>query len=597
MKSIFLRIKCVLTIQVVDFYTSTFFLNFVGMTKMNRLKMLGFDLGDHNFKISTKSKKAQTLFDLGLNWCFAFNHDEGLACFKEALREDPECAMLYWGIAYAAGPFYNMPWCDFSEEEAIYCTAFCRQNLNQALYFANQASALEEKLIWALSQRVQKPKAVSQTEFNKWDDAYANAMRVVNSKFPRNLDVMALTIEAMMTRTPWKMWDVKTGLVTENADTLEAIALCKEAIALADANGQKQHPAILHLHIHLIEMSNQPEDAMESADRLRNMCPDAGHIHHMPGHIYVLCGQYEKAKKTSEKAIQVNRKYLAYAGPYNYYTIHRCHDLHLMMYACMLLGQFKPTIAAAEEICENLTPDVINLKGKPFIAGSLEGYFAMKAHALVRFGKWEDIIEEPIPEDRQLYCVSTAMLHYSKVVAYAALKQFEAAEKEKQNFYSSLKNINPGRKIFNNLAIDILGVGEMMLLGELEYHKGNYEVAFGFLRESVKRSDNLNYSEPWPWMHPPRHALGALLLEQQHFEEAESVYRADLGMSNDVYRCAQHKNNVWALHGLVECRKHSKADEELQKLSIRLEQALSKTDFEITSSCCCRMSPPEQPLL
>lgn len=553
--------------------------------------MLSFDLGTHRFEVSTTSPQAQRLFDQGLSWCFGFNQEEGLACFKKALEHDPGCAMLHWGAAYAAGPFYNMPWGDFCEAEAVECTAFCRGHIEQSLALSGTATALEKALINALSERVQKPHIVSRPDFDRWDDAYADAMRQVNVDFPDNQDVMALFVEAMMTRKPWHMWNVRTGLPTEGADTFEVARICEYAIALADRYGQPQHPAILHLHIHALEMSPEPERAMGSADRLGGLCPDAGHIHHMPGHIYVLCGEYEKAKIASEAAIQVNRKYLSYAGPYNYYTTARCHDLHLMMYTCMLLGQFEPAMAAAEEICENLTPDVIDLKEKPFIASTMEGYFAMQMHVLVRFGKWQEIIDAAMPERPMLYCVSTSMHHYAKTIAHAALKNFEQAELEKDAFYASLQNIPLGRKFFNNPALQTLGVGEKMLLGELEYHKGNYAVAYAHLRESVQRCDDLHYSEPWPWMHPPRHALGALLLEQGHFAEAEEVYRADLGLNDVVPRCAQHRNNVWALHGLVECLKHRREETELPKLQGLLVIALSKTDLPITSSCCCRKSP------
>ncbi|MCH1522543.1 MAG: hypothetical protein L7T80_06925, partial [Arenicellales bacterium] len=493
-----------------------------------------------------------------------------------------------WGIAYAAGPFYNMPWCDFSEVEATECTAFCRGHLDQALALSDGATALEAALIRALAQRIQKPKPVSQSEYDSWDDAYADAMRRVNSDFPDHQDVMALFVEAMMTRNPWHLWDVKKGCPIEGADTLEAIGLCEQAITLADRRGEAQHPAILHLHIHLLEMSPEPEKAMDSADRLGGLCPDAGHIHHMPGHIYVLCGEYVKARIASEKAIAVDREYLAYAGPHNYYTASRCHDLHLMMHACMMLGQFGPTFAAAEEICENLTEDVIDLKDKPFIRHTMEGYFSMKMHALVRFGKWQQIVDTPMPENPDLYCVSTSMHHYAKGVAYAAMKQFTEAESQKTCFYDSLQRISPTRKFFNNPALQTLGVGEKMLLGELEYHNGNHETAFEHLREAVQRSDSLHYSEPWPWMHPPRHALGALLMAQGQQAEAEKVYRDDLGLSDTVLRCAQHPNNVWALHGLVECLTNRGETEESGEFTTLLDSALNKADFAVTSSCCCR---------
>ncbi|MBT6066217.1 MAG: hypothetical protein HOB56_01465 [Proteobacteria bacterium] len=550
--------------------------------------MLDFDLGDHVFPVSTSSTQAQRFFNLGLNWCFGFNQEEGLACFKVAAAIDPECAMLHWGIAYAAGPFYNMPWRDFSKVEAVECTLFCRSHIDKALALSENISGLEAALIDALDKRVQKPHVVSPSEFESWDTAYANAMRQVNIRFPGQLDVMALFVEAMMTRSPWNLWNVEKGRPTEGADTIEAIAICQEAIRLADQLDMTQHPAILHLHIHLLEMSPEPEQAMDSADRLGQLGRDAGHIHHMPGHIYVLCGEYQRAKAASEKAITADQKYLEYAGPYNYYTTSRCHNLHLMMYTCMHLAQFESALSAAEEICRNLMPDIIKLKNKPFIMHTMEGYFSMKMHVLIRFGKWQEIINAAMPDNAELYCVSTSMHHYAKTVAYAATKQFIEADQEKTLFYESLHLIDQNRRFFNNPALQTLGVGEKMFLGELEYHKQNYEVAFEHLRNAVKRCDALHYSEPWPWMHPPRHALGALLIEQGYYDEAEQVYRDDLGLSRRVPRCAQHPNNVWALHGLVECLKFRNAKDEIVRYQAHLDRAMSYADVKIDSSCNCR---------
>jgi len=547
-----------------------------------------FNLGTHTRLITTTSDEAHRYFNLGLNWCFGFNQEEGVKCFQKVLEFDPDCAMAFWGITYAAGPFYNMPWCDFSPPEARQCTKFCYDNIERAKAVSGNGSQAEIALINATAKRFQKPHPVSQKKFDLWDDDYADAMREVYQAYPDDLDIMALFIEAMMTRTPWKLWNVRTGQPAQGADTLEALEVCERAIAMADLQKNPQHPAILHLHIHLTEMSNHPERALGSADMLGTLCPDAGHLNHMPGHTYVLCGAYGKAKTASEKAIRADDMYLDYAGPFNFYTSARCHDLHLMMYTCMFLGQFQPAIAAAEKMCATLTKEVLSVKGRPQLAITMEGYYSMKMHVLVRFGRWQDIVDEPMPDDPKLYCVSTAMHHYAKGIANAALKNFPEAEHQRQFFHASLKSIPATRKFFNNTALDILGVAEKMLDGELEYHKGNYEEAFDHLRESARRDDNLEYSEPWAWMHPPRHALAALLMEQDYYDEAETIYRTDLGLNNDLQRCAQHPGNIWSLHGLVECLQHRGETSERPDLEKQLAAAQKKADVPITSSCLCR---------
>jgi tetratricopeptide (TPR) repeat protein len=318
------------------------------------------------------------------------------------------------------------------------------------------------------------------------------------------------------------------------------------------------------------------------------MCPDAGHMNHMPGHIYVLCGQYDNAKIASVKAIRADRMYLEYAGPYNFYTTARCHDLHMMMYACMFLGQSRPAMEAAEEMCSTLSADVVDAQGRPQMSITLEGYRSTFIHVLVRFGKWQEIIDTPMPEPAGLYSVSTSMHHYARAIAHATLGNFAAAESERALFYSSRDQIAPNRKFFNNTARKILGVAEQMMEGELNYHLGDHDVAYGQLRESVARSDELAYSEPWAWMHPPRHALGALLLEQGYYEEAEDVYRTDLGLNEKLQRCAQHPGNIWSLHGLAECLRQRGESTELTEITEQLDAAIARADTPITSSCCCR---------
>lgn len=547
-----------------------------------------FDLGAHTRMVSTTSPDAQRWFDLGLNWCFGFNQEEGAKCFRKALEADPDCVMAHWGVVYASGPFYNLAWRDFGEEEAKASLDIAAMHIALARSSFGRATAVERHLIEALARRFQKPHPVPKEDYDRWDDEYAAEMRRVHYAHPDDHDVMALFAEALLTRTPRRLWNVRTGLPAANSDVVEAVRVIERSIALSDQTHARQHLAIVHLHIHALEMSNHPEDAMRSADILATLCPDAGHLNHMPGHIYVLCGEYERAKLASEKAIRADDMYADYAGSMNFYVTARCHDLHLMMFTCMFLGQYRPALEAANTIQRILTKDVLSIKGRPKLAMTTEGYYSMKMHVLVRFGRWREIIDEPLPDDAELYPVSTAMHHYARGIAYATLKDIQCAETERTRFQDSLQRMPPGRRFLSNPALDTLGVGEKMLEGELEYHKGNYEAAFAALRTAVERDDNLGYTEPWAWMHPPRHALAALLLEQGRHPEAEAVYRDDLGLSGRVQRCTQHPDNVWALHGLAECLERRGEVADLANLRTKVLAAMGKADVPVTSSCMCR---------
>jgi tetratricopeptide (TPR) repeat protein len=551
-------------------------------------RMDRFNLGSHSRIISTGSPEAQRWFDLGLNWCFAFNKGEGVKCFRKALEFDLECVMAHWGIAYGSGPFYNMTWRDHSEEEANNATRTAYEHIQMARALAHMGSELENRLVETLACRVQKPHGVAPEEFDRWDDEYAADLRRVYSHHRDDHDVAALLIEALIMRTPRRLWDVKTGLPAKNSDVIEALEVCERAIGLVERDNLRKHPAIVHLHIHILEMSNEPERAAGSAAALATMCPDAGHMNHMPGHVHVLCGDYEKARGASKKAIAANDLYLAYAGALTPYTTACAHDLLLMMHACMFMGRHQDSIEAANKLRSMLTKEVLSVKDRPRFATSLEGYYSMSEHVMVRFGRWQDIIDATLPDDPELYLVSTAMSHYAKGVAHASLKQFDDADRERRRFHDSLGRIPPQRKVFNNSALSILAVGEKMLDGEFEYHKGNHEAGYAHLREAVDRDDNLEYIEPWAWMHPPRHALAALLAEQGHYGEAEAVYRDDLGLSGRIQRCAQHPDNVWALHGLAECLRQRGEVEELATVQGKLASAMALADVAIMSSCMCR---------
>lgn len=549
-----------------------------------------FDLGSHARQISTSSPEAQRWFDQGLNWCYAFNKTEGVKCFKRALEFDPSCVMAHWGVSYGNGPFYNLTWRDHGEQEANAATRSAFAHIEMARMHAHRATELENWLVKAQACRVQKPHAVSVEEFDRWDDAYAADMREIYRQHPDDEDVVALFVEALITRTPRRLWDVRTGQPADGSDVVEALQVCERAIDRADRAALPKHPALLHLHIHILEMSNEPERALASAEALGSLCPDAGHLNHMPAHVHMLVGDYRKAQLASNTAIVANDKYLGYAGPLTPYTTACAHDLLLLMHASMFMGRYRDAIAAADKLCGMVTDDMLAIPDRPKFTGSLEGYYSMRTHVMVRFGKWQEIIDQPMPRNVALYPVTTAMHHYAKGVAHATLKNFEAADRERARFAASVGRIPAGRKVFNNSALGILSVAEKMLDGELAYHKGDYELAFANLRDAVERDDRLEYVEPWAWMHPPRHALGALLAEQGHFAEAETIYRDDLGLNDTIQRCAQHPNNVWALQGLAECLINRGDAEALALLQPRLKSAQELADTMILSSCMCRLS-------
>ena len=546
-----------------------------------------FNLGEYSRPISVATPKAQSWFDRGLAWVYGFNHEEAAICFGRAVELDPTCAMAHWGIALANGPFYNLPWSFLSQTEAETMVLNCYSSVQQALKLLDNATPVEKALIQALSQRYPSSQVVNTEECSKWDDAYADAMRAVHADFPEDLDVIALFAEAMMTRTPWKLWDIDRGEPVTGADTIETLTVLDCGLDLVLKRGCAPHPGLVHMYIHAQEMSPTPERALKAADQLFDLCPDVGHLQHMPAHIYVICGQYEDAIRVSRKAIRVDEQYVEYAGPYNFYTTNVCHDLHMMMYASMLAGQFEPAMQAAHALRNTLSSDLLSVE-RPHMAATLEGYHSTIMHVLVRFGRWQQIVETPLPDDPALYCVSTAMCHYARSVAHSALGQIEAAAQERDLFKTARDKVPESRFFFNNSATDILAIADAMMMGELEYRKNNYNAAFIHLETAVELNDNLYYTEPWAWMHPPRHALGALLLEQGHVKKAEQAYRVDLGIDKILARPLQHPNNVWSLHGYLECLQRTNQLGEAKKIKESLKHALALSGETITSSCYCR---------
>jgi len=548
-----------------------------------------FHLGPWSRKVSTSSATTQRWFDRGLNWTYAYNHEEAVACFRKALKADPHCAMAWWGVAYASGPFYNRPWVRYTDVEVEGTLPVCFEAIQNALTYCDAAAKIELALIQALAKRYQSAAVTNRDELSSWTWQYAAAMREVHRRFTNDPDVAALYAEAAVTCTPRQLWDLKTGQPNPEAYTTQVLPVLDEWLDRIETSGQV-HPGVLHMHIHALEMSPFPERSLKVADRLRGYAPDAGHLEHMPAHAYVLCGDYAQAVSQSERAVRADDKYLAFAGDQNFYTTARCHDLHLMMYAAMFLGQYRKARYAADRINEMATPELIG-NSAPFMASILDGYAAMRAHVLVRFGRWRELTEEPPPQVRTLRPIGTAMHAYAQGVAHAALGEIKQAEHARETFDTACEDISEDAIFLSNPVRTMLRIADAMLDGELEYRKRNYDPAFESLRLAVTRDDALNYTEPWAWMHPPRHALGALLAEQGAFTEAEAVFRADLGYDESIPRCCRHPDNIWALLGLAECLERSKqADGELQALRQRLVLAKARADIPIDVACFCRHS-------
>jgi len=544
-----------------------------------------YNLGDYSRKITTTSQEAQTWFDRGLNWTFNYNHDEAVACFERALAADPDCAMAQWGIAYAAGPNYNMPWELFDPEGQKAALARSYEATQAALALKDKVTPVERDLIEALTARY--PQAEVLEDMAPWNKDFTRVMRAVKDAHPGDLDVAHVFVEAIMNETPWKMWDLESGQPAEGALTLEA----KDTLeaAMKEQPESWSHPGLLHLYVHLMEMSPHPEAALRPGDKLRGLLPEGGHLMHMATHIDVLCGNYHDVVVYNQLAAAADRKFLTETGTVGIYTMYYMHNVHFIVYGAMFLGQYSPAIEAAERLMTAVPEEVLQVTSPP-MADFIEGFYSMKQHVLIRFGKWQEILAQELPEDEAIYCSTRATMLYAKSVAYSALGEVEAAERTKAAFLEAKAKVPESRLIHNNKVVDLLEIAEQMLNGELEYRRGNHERAFAHLRKSVVLDDHLAYDEPWGWMQPTRHALGALLMEQGHYEEAEAVYRADLGLDPAVSRARHHPKNLWSLHGLHECLVRRGERVERAHVKQQLDEALARAEVKVHASCYCRQA-------
>jgi tetratricopeptide (TPR) repeat protein len=370
---------------------------------------------------------------------------------------------------------------------------------------------------------------------------------------------------------PWKLWTPEGQPLGRTPEIVAAL----EAVLKIDVN----HPGANHFYIHAVEASEHPEKALPSADRLGALVPGSGHLVHMPSHIYIRTGQYDRSADTNAKAIKVDSDYFKTAPPPQFYNLYYVHNVHFLAYSAMFEGRYDAALKAAQrmdrEVSEN---SALNAFLRAF-APQAEGLTPVTWHVLVRFGKWEEILALPEPEEYRL--MSRAMRLYARTVALSALGRAGEARKEMAKFDALAQTVDDTWFVGQNPAKSVLPISRKMMEGEILYREGQHDQAFSLLREAVTMEEKLAYDEPPGWMQPVRHALGALLLDDGRKEcaaEAEEVYRADL---------VRHPNNGWSLLGLREALEAQGDQAEAKTVSTQLAKVWARADVNPTSSCYC----------
>ncbi|MEM7095732.1 MAG: tetratricopeptide repeat protein [Actinomycetota bacterium] len=547
-----------------------------------------YDLGVFSREVTTSSDDAQRWFDRGLNWLYGFNHGEAVNCFKEAIEADPDCAMAHWGVAIGRGPNYNLTWDVMDERTLTRNLGAARAATEAAVALADRVTDAERALIESLPVRYPQAEPLADVEGqHEWNLAYTANLRDAAEASPDDLDIQAAFVDAILNETPWKMWDVATGEPGENAKTLEAQAVLEGLFA--DNPASWDHPGLLHQYVHLMEMSPTPEVALRQGDRLRESLPDCGHLIHMPTHIDVQCGHYYDVVHWNSKAAEADARWRDREGLFSVWTLYSTHNLHFVIYGAMFSGQEQAAMDAAAELKEWLPEEFLRVESPPF-ADSAEVFWAMDIHVRIRFGRWQELIDLELPTDPELWCATTAIGMYAKALAHAALGNIDEAEAFRDRFQEARGAVLESRRMHNNTVVDLLHVADAMVDGEIAYRKGDHDAAFEHLRRAVQLEDDLDYDEPWGWMQPTRHALGALLLEQGRLEEAEAVYRADLGLDDTLSRATQHPNNLWSLFGLHECLVARGADDEAAAVKRQFDLASARADVPIAASCACHQA-------
>ncbi len=508
-------------------------------------------LGTHTFKVTTKSARAQLFVNQGLNLAYGFNHAEAGRAFAEAARLDPACAMAYWGQALVLGPNINAAMAPDDEPKALAL-------VQKAQSLARGVTARERAYIDALATRYTGKADGRQAA----DRAFADAMRALTKNYPRDLDAATLFAESLMDLRPWNYW-TRDGEPQEGTE--EVVTALERVIA-----SNPKHPGALHYWIHLWEPTKNPERAEKEADRLLPLMPGAGHIVHMPAHIYLRVGRYADVVSSNQLAEAADEDYIAQCRAQGLYPlVYYPHNIHFVWLGATMSGQRRLAVEAARKAATSVAP--ATPEQLPFV----QGFLVVPYYALVRFGRWDEILAEPKPSYDSLF--TRAVWHFARGSAFAATGQADQAVQERQALQAiaadpALAKLPP---FSLNPPDRIVAIALEVLNGDIAARQKQYDTAIAHFDRAARLEDGLIYTEPPDWHAPVRHWLGATLLDAGRPAEAEVEYWEDLKKNPD---------NGWALAGLHQALVAQGRKEDAASVEQRLKKAWSRADVTLTSS-------------
>ena len=503
------------------------------------------NLGTHHRSVGTPVAEAQAFFDQGLRLAYGFNHDEATRSFARAAQLDPRCGACFWGVAWTLGPNYNVPMLAERTQAAW-------DALQAARRLASSAQPVERELISALSRRYRGPTPLDPVSQQPYNEAFAASMKEVAVAHPSDDDVQVIYAESLMDVNPWKLWTLDGKAAP---GTAEAVATLEKVLARSP-----NHPGANHYYIHVVEASHAPERALAAADRLPGLMPGAGHLVHMPAHIYQRVGRYEDASEANREAIKADEAYFKRTKPPGYYPMYLGHNHGFLAYSAAMEGRSKESLAAAREATKAIPPEMLEMMpGMDFFAA--EQFLVM-----VRFGMWGAILEEPRPAEK--YQTLTAVWLHARGMALASTGQLDQARAVAHTLRSLATAMPADLQAGMNPARTVAALGLQAIEARLAERTGQKAEAVAGWKRAVALEDGMAYNEPADWFYPMRHYLGASLLEARRAKEAEQVFRADL---------KKNPGNGWALYGLSRALAAQKS-KAAPKARAEFEAAWAKAD-------------------